>query len=418
MFAPVHRPARPQALLFAKQERTERTERKRKRDEDEDEDVSSSSDDSLQLKLSPPPEASAAKGKSKIYQHAVNKKDPYHIAGLSREDDLPPAPFPHAPIKLVKNLPSTDEELATLNPPLHVPKPAVQDHTSSLKRRHIENLTALLHVCMLRGNWDRASRAWGLLLRTEMGGRGMDVRTEGRWGIGAELLMRRRDVSQDSRDYHESVEGDVSFTDEGFKLARQYYERLILQYPSTPSTRHNVNAQVFYPALFNIWIYSVQHRSKQRRHQITAAPEPENSPTDPEPSNPELDPTEAEAAGIRVSRKQELHEAVSIARRMDELMVSPPYDSSPELLRLRGMIGLWLADLYVFQASSHRTSPEGSRDHDFEDRSERLEAQFSGEQAERERRKGLEMLGKARRAGVEFTGSIKDLFKGKHGDDV
>ena len=56
-------------------------------------------------------------------------------------------------------------------------------------------------------------------------------------------------------------------------------------------------------------------------------------------------------------RAKELEQAQQIAARMDEIIVSPPYSDSPELLELRGMISLWIADLFVLSV------PQPEHDH-------------------------------------------------------
>ncbi|KYG45666.1 hypothetical protein M433DRAFT_42802, partial [Acidomyces richmondensis BFW] len=229
----------------------------------------------------------------------------YHVAGYPRQAELPPAPFPHASInpRTRADKETVEEELAALNPPLYAPRRALDDSSTSLKRQHVENLTTILHTCMLKGDWQRATRAWGLLLRTEVAGRGMDVRRHGRWGIGAELLMRNSINVQD-----------------GFKLAREYYERLILQYPHTPHSQET-SSLVFYPALFNIWIYEVQNRYRV------------------------LSENDVDHMSELILRRQELEDALPISQRMDDLIRSPPYDTNVELLKLRAMVALWVSDL-------------------------------------------------------------------------
>ncbi|KAK5117845.1 hypothetical protein LTR85_008619 [Meristemomyces frigidus] len=353
IFAPVYRPSAGQQGFLARQQKRER---KRRRDgeasESEDEDAT------LAFKQSPEPDEGQ---RTASFIHPVHKTDPYHVAGHPREVPLPPAPFPHAPVldwKPAKK--PAEEELAALNPPLYVAKESPEDRSTSSKRRHIDNLTTVLHTCMLRGDWPRASRAWALLLRTETAGRGMDVRQHGRWGIGAELLMRQRqkhpvqappfaspagsDQPQGRTANVPTDYGQPAFTDEGFRLAREYYERLILQYPHTPRTQHTVNAVAFYPALFNIWIYEAQDRSKRARQRPDVDRPVSSSGSE---RSADFSTTSSTRGSAAAARQQELEEALPVAQRMDELMLSPPYDTSLALLQLRGMVGLWISDLYT-----------------------------------------------------------------------
>ena len=349
IFAPVYRPAKQ--TLLNRQQRQENNSKKRKRGQD-----SSDEDDGDGTASQISAESDPSRSQPTPAFHPVNKKDPYHVAGHSREEPLPLPPFPHASVKEPSNkkIP-IDEELAGLNPPLYLPPVNKDDKATSLKRRHLDNITTILHQCMLRGDWQRASRAWGLLLRTEVNGRGIDVRRNGRWGIGAEILLRggrqqgtntgngMQDDNLDSD--HDVPSGTPSqFSDEGFELARQYYERLILQYPHTPYTRHHVNALAIYPALINIWIYEVQDRSKRaKRHLSTSGSEPMEGSDDSMHSD---SVNSDQKRRLQHIRSEELEQALPIASRMDELLLSPPYDTSASLLQLRGMVAMWISALH------------------------------------------------------------------------
>ena len=355
IYTPVYRPAKQP--LLARQQREQSKKRKRGQDSsDEDENNDAASQISA--------EADPSRSQPTRAFHPVNKKDPYHIAGHSREEPLPLPPFPHAAIKEPSKAKiPIDEELAALNPPLYVPPADKDDKSSSLKRRHLDNITTILHRCMLRGDWQRASRAWSLLLRTEVNGRGIDVRRNGRWGIGAEILIRggtqqsqdsmaegAQDASSGVSDHNRQATAPSQFSDEGFKLARQYYERLILQYPHTPYTQHHVNALVIYPALFNIWIYEVQDRSKRARKQVTL---PQSEPVEGSDDSMHSDSSNSEQKRLlQRIRSDELEQALPIASRMDELLLSPPYDTSASLLQLRGMVAMWISTLHVELAGS------------------------------------------------------------------
>jgi hypothetical protein len=405
-FAPVYRPTKGQQTFLTREHKREAKKRKRE-EESESSAAEQSSSDSDDAK----PYSVVASAPS------VNKTDPYHVAGLSREHPLPRYPFPHAPIKSA-DVPrhSSQEELAAVNPPLYIPKVEVDDQSTSLKRRHLDNITAILHRCMLKGDWERASRAWGLLARTEIGGLGIDVRQHGRWGIGAEILMRREKekVPQTSTAARRASEADTSsiqdeptdtstnqsahrFADEGFKLAREYYERLVLQYPHTPHTQLTVNAKVFYPALFNIWVYEVQARYQHLRHQASRARRSSSH------SIASDDADEHAGTASRDLASREIADATPIAERLDELLLSPPYDVSEPLLRLRGMMGLWLSDLYRSLARVHRKKSDAFssspvRDHRNE-YADRVTTAQNREKASAERRRAKELLAK-----VEATG--------------
>ena len=358
MFAPVFRQSgRPSSLSHQQNHG-----RKRKR-------VDRDSDDEPGEHIASSPDAENIPQTPASSFRPVNRTDQYFVAGHSREQPVPGFPFPHAAAKPTRK-PSiaAGQDLALLNPPLFVSKSQRSLQSTSLKRHHVENLTTILHNCMLRGDWKRASRTWGLLLRTEIGGRGIDIRNNGRWAVAAELLMRRDQESASPQDQVEPSQhhdqSDVAETapeddhssipDHGFKLAREYYERLILQYPHTTRTKHLFNALTVYPALFNIWVYEVQDRSNRERRTNNKR----------QPSSPRSDISAGSRRSsitddaYRAVRKRELEDGLVIAQRLDELLLSPPCDTSVPLLHIRALAGLWLADLYLETSNNSNATIE------------------------------------------------------------
>ena len=123
----------------------------------------------------------------------------YQTAGQHFHTEPPRSPFPHrtahdptavkdflTPVRL-------EEELASLKPPLIHSSLVNQSRrfsTSSLKQVHLATLNMLAHRCLLQGDYIRAGRAFGMLLRTELRGSHPDIRAQGLWGIGAEILVR------------------------------------------------------------------------------------------------------------------------------------------------------------------------------------------------------------------------------------
>ena len=400
-FAPPYHPEKHQQSFLSRQQKAQSRKRKRGQDSSDDEPATP-------IKASPEPEPTPRTASSAF--HPVNRTDPFYIAGHPRELPLPLPPFPHAAPKQPSQprIP-IEEELAALNPPLYVPVKEVEDKSTSLRRRHLDNVTAILHKCMLKGDWDRAHRAWGLLIRTEISGRGIDIRRHGRWSIGAELLMRRGarpNLSQHPNELHESsIENDSPFTDEGFKLARSYYERLILQYPHTQHTHHTLNASAIYPALFNIWIYSVQDRSKRAKHTLETQ------------RRGSVESASSTGSLRKETRKhirdRELEDATAIATRMDELILSPPYDTDTTLLHMRAMVALWLADLHV-QASKSATS-DASEVSDAS--ADSIAVTSHRPQARAERRRAREIFSKLEAQGVELEDSTRRFLENDEVED-
>jgi hypothetical protein len=237
----------------------------------------------------------------------------------------------------------------------------------ALRRTHLDVLSTVMHRCLLEGDYDRAARAWGLILRTQVAGHPIDPRNHARWGIGAEVLLRRRDGN------HADGEGDELFTAEGFELARDYYERFIVQYPDRKLSHPNaVDNRIFYPPLFSVWIRSVVDKSKHarreldvERHRATSADAASDSDT-----TATIDDVRARHEAIQT---EELARAREICERLDQLVVSPPFDKHVQLLLLRANVGLWLSDLIVDVPKARNQDHDGDWDMDASEDDDRTE---------------------------------------------
>ncbi|KAI4759483.1 hypothetical protein E4T52_08351 [Aureobasidium sp. EXF-3400] len=332
-FTPVYPLHEPQQSFRSKQYAPPR---KRKRHQNLDDDESDDPDSHIN-----PVQPS-------VSSHDIN--DPYRVAGWSENIPLPGSSFPHAPaVKQKTRQPLSNnlqKDLAALNPPLYVPPPSEQDTTQSLRRHHLGVLTTILHTSLLKHDFVRAGRAWGMILRTNIHGRPLDVRTHGRWGIGAEILMRKSSPDTNSQ---EMLENAKMISDQGFDAAKDYYERLILQFPFQKTNPNAISSLTFYPAMFGLCIYEIQQKCNRALENIRK-------------SSPDMDHSDSELASDpdqeSAVKRSELNSAASLAARMDELMLSPPFDAYPPLLQLRGSVALWLADLYTATAESEDDSDE------------------------------------------------------------
>jgi hypothetical protein len=269
------------------------------------------------------------------------------VAGLlpSQEDKVPPAPFPHAPASVSKqhNAPAkVQEEMARPPSRLYAVNAAskggaVQGHPETQKRAHLDALSTLMHCCLLKGDYKRAGRAWGMILRTQVaGGRPVDPRNHGRWGIGAEIALRRAPQTLD----------EGRFSHQGFELAREYYNRLIIQHPTQKLQPHAVDERTFYPPMFSLWIYEVCEKSKRARqdlhnHVANQSRSSRGLSVDSSISK-SSDNSSAKEAAIQL---EELTQALEIAERLDQVISSPPFDRQASLLELRGNVALWVSDL-------------------------------------------------------------------------
>lgn len=282
--------------------------RKRKRVANQDDEPQDAADNDLQdLPDLQPPASSQSLEYSAVL--TPEQRTQYRTAGQPFDQEPPPFPFPHARPKSDKQEASWTDD--TAKRPIRAP---------TLHLQHLSAITAILHRCLAEKDYTRASRAFALILRDSIGGHAIDIRNEGRWGIGAEILLKAgsqhdRPLGKEAPDDESSRQAPL-FTREGFGRARRYYERLIIQYPFSKPHAASVNALDFYQALFGLWIYIVHEEGKTE--------------IDSDPVSRQL---------------RELKQAREMAGRMDACMSSIPFSDDLELIRLRGMVALWMADL-------------------------------------------------------------------------
>ncbi|KAJ5907594.1 hypothetical protein N7495_000276 [Penicillium taxi] len=354
-----------------------------------------------------------------------NEAHQYRTAGLSFDQELPGGQFPHAPPKKEQpnkqNLPGhLPGALASLTSPVYPPQAAA--HQGNVRLQHLAVLTAILHRCLLQRDYIRAGRAWGLLLREEFRGIPLDVRSEGRWGIGAEILLRKGQQKVPAEADHSLFDNTQSpFTSKGFADAQEYYERLILNHPFAKSSPNSISALHFYPAMFGLWIYTSQEESDLAREKIALNSDDLSDVfSDDGNSSIDFERREAEKRQTMTSavRAKELEQAQQIAARLGSLLASPPYSDSSELLELQGMVSLWIGDLLI---SSLVTSPEDGEEYDPEamlidsnqgSMETRRQQQVAIERRQAELEKAREFLEKARQRGKSVAENLKHLHIG------
>ena len=238
--------------------------------------------------------------------------------------------------------------------------------TFGFRYQHLAALTTILHRCISEGDYLRAGRAWGILLRAQVNGHDLNLRNDGRWGIGAEILCQRHPQKTGESSAHQ--EGSVitkkindqepnlvrhmrTYTREGLDEARNYYERIILQYPYHKAFPNAVGAMNFYPAMFGLWIYS-----KQEEYEASIAKTPKSAMDSDQYRRRTLDTSKGDHSPIpspkghpklAEARKALLNAGEQIADRLDKLLVSPPFSDDPRLLNLREMVARWVENLAV-----------------------------------------------------------------------
>ncbi len=283
-----------------------------------------------------------------------DQRSQYRVAGQPFGQSPPAKPFPHASVPK-ENLPSKTAEsvpnrLANLDPPVYVHKSDTRN--LPLHQQHLAAMTAILHRSLSGRDFVRAGRALSLILQDEIGGQALDIRAEGRWGIGAEILLRQgAQIEQERIRSHtdpsmESGDPDVPerppvpwFTRHGFEDAKRYYERMIIQYPFRKPNPSAVSSLDFYPAMFGLWIYVVEAESH------TEAAVSDQLETIDEAQSGMSSPSELGVQPRRAVKRHTWEQACEIANRMDACMTTIPYSDDLELIRLRAMVALWVANL-------------------------------------------------------------------------
>lgn len=280
------------------------------------------------------------------------------LAGLDIDENVPPFPFPH----------SSANEHTSYTTIVHgnlagASRSSQRDllRESSLRERHLSNLVTALHRCLLSGDYRRAEKAWSLLLRSSFAGNPIDLRSNGYWGIGAEVLLQKYAYIMASGNATHGCDGLIqqtkTFAEEGFKRAREYYERLILQYPFNAIHKKSVDATSFYPAMLKLWMFEVNEnalnsvRALNERAQTRTRFEErlsfESHDVSEDSVNPEVHYTRTREIEIK---KIELKGAQQIAARLDKLLSSPPLDDDPDILGMRAVVDIWIDDLKSFGA--------------------------------------------------------------------
>ena len=279
----------------------------------------------------------------------------YRVAGLPFDEEVPQAGFPHRPVRPssasrpVLSVSELQAQFEDLNPPLYsgrtAPSSTKKSDHGNLRQQHIAVVAAIMHKCLLKGDYVRAGRAWGMLLRVEVDGYPMDIRSNGLWSLGAEILLRR-DAETTTQQAEEgpgsshSVPTKFHFTPPRFERAKEYYDHLILTYP-TRKWLHKLSSIDFYPVMYGLWISFVQGQYQAGLAAVVKATEYEEEKSVGDSSTDQI------LAGQVVVRTKALDEAQEIADHMDQLLTSLPYLDDPVLWRIKGMISSWAEGLSV-----------------------------------------------------------------------
>lgn len=314
------------------------------------------------------------------------------VAGLTEHDLLPSTyipDFPHRPIRPSHLAPpptqededddNNDADASSGGRPetkkKKTPGGGGGGGGGDAQEQHVGVLVAVVLRGLAEGAGDghqqqqlaRARRAFGLLWRARAaGGKPVDLRRQGLWALGAELVMREgEERSEDNKDRWGAAANTPRL--------RAYLECLARQYPYNRLHPAAVSALDFYPVLFACEAYDawVEHRRARARLEAAAEAWGDDDDDDdeevddvfiklepPSPSREDSDENDnenewlhlpARERRLRDERERLRAEALAtvrgLAARMDALLADAPYNRSAEMLRLRGMLALFADDL-------------------------------------------------------------------------
>ncbi|KAL8408972.1 hypothetical protein RB594_007427 [Gaeumannomyces avenae] len=322
-------------------------------------------------------------------------------------------------------------------------------HAHRVADRHLGALTAVAQRALEDGDLPRAARAFGLLVRSEVWGRPVDLRKGGCWAVGAEILMRQGEVADGGRGNSSPPPPPTTTTPRRWGRAanmpavRDFFMALIHQYPYNRLHPRAVSALDFWPALLGCELYNAhaEHARALRRLEVAEAEEDEEEgngdddegwsgggPMDDDGDDGYHDDggggggvrrAADRAERRRAARDQLRHEALrqmrEVARSMDDLMVGPPYSASHELLRLRGMVALYMGDLAMPPPRSPPPPGRGGGDDDDDDDND-VELHEARTQRDTERERARRMFSKLLEGGGEVEDWIRD-FVTRRGHD-
>lgn len=385
----------------------------------------------------------------------------YKVAGAPIDQELDDefwrAYKPHAGL-------GRQSDFAKDGPKKTVGKSGKDGKEKSLKVQHVGVLTAILHRCLAEGDIERANRAWALLLRTHVNGRPIELRESGFWGIGAELLIRAGEkrpkgrVGWDGRiapaidedqspRFHEEASDTAEESDPferrwgtqaGLGQAIDYYDRLALQHPYRRQFSETINALDFYHARLGLQIYDIQYTYRSALHKLKLQ-ETSNDPIADEEDDEinqhtdlNEDPYTAQqrwqserefrrATYFRLVRDelrlQALRRAEKVASEMDERMALPPFSDSHVLLRLRGMLCLYVGHLCLPEVDDDEVEGDEDRDAEYKRRERRLEYERCLEIKNREYGKARILFLRLKKEGVKGLDDVLDAVRVEEEDD-
>ncbi|KAK1641214.1 hypothetical protein BDP81DRAFT_390495 [Colletotrichum phormii] len=212
------------------------------------------------------------------------------------------------------------------------------------------------------GDIPNAKRAFGILARSTVHGKPVDVRRNNYWALGAEILMREGGSAR------ATATDDEAYPFANAPVVRDYFRDLIQRFPYNFKHRHAVCAVDFWPALLSYEVFQVhaQHAASLRRMNREAEDWEDESWQEPSSllggggGDSMMDGSDFHARSEQVNgrdtrlrqardqiRLKTLDMLREVAGRMNDLLEDRPFSHSAELWRVRGMVSLYIGDLLI-----------------------------------------------------------------------
>lgn len=338
-------------------------QRSRKRKRQEVKGKSKDDDPSIPAQEVDVPSSSARRASSSQPRPIYTPNDiaQFRVAGHEVNQAVPRPPFPHRQPRGSEtiNRELQDEDLQFEHSSQADEEDPKLRRQRTLRQQHMGALVTQLHRCVMQKDYARARRAFGLLLRHEVGGHSFDVRTGATWGIGAEILMHLNGERSQLRPLPTILATEHSTANEPFRqswdwrpsgptrhtfdLTKRYFESLSVQYAYNTSRPRMFSAVDFKLAMFEFWIYTLQEELKTADIDGSRSPSGENSDTFVQDPMPDFFlPTDKATIDLLESI---ITEANDIQGQLENLMQAPIYSNRPDYLNLYEGVKRWIGDL-------------------------------------------------------------------------
>lgn len=209
-----------------------------------------------------------------------------------------------------------------------------------LRSRHLGILTRILHRALYDRDFERASRAWGMLLRTEQHGMSFDLRAGERWGIGAELKLQC-----DSNSCISSIQQ--------LETIKKYFSRLILQFPYHRHLPKMTSSLQIYPVYYSTCIHRMNESLQAAGHDLSKLRPTRSAVPDQHRTR---EPHTCGDQRVEDVCRLVLKQGIILSKELNNIVLSPPYSDNTCMRHLNSMLALWLADLSGSMSGPNRIS--------------------------------------------------------------